>query len=311
VADTAIVRPNIAIIMSDRVYDKDGQQVFCSPLEFASLSLCVTSGQVFRWTQGVDGVWLGVDGEAWYRVDHGEIRSNQGPDNFARLFRLDTDMSNIQAELLHRGPELEPYFEAVRGLRLLRPSDPVETFFSFLCTANNHIARIGGMVRYLASLGEKMDTVDGEVVRRFPAIEVIAGVTEEDLRAHGFGYRGATIPEVAKELLRRGGRNYLLDLKKGGYEEAHAELVTIKSVGRKLADCICLFALHHDEAAPIDTHIWQATTRLYFPEWSGSALTDKKYAAVGSFLRNRFGDLTGWAQQFLFYENVVNWRKRK
>jgi len=166
------------------------------------------------------------------------------------------------------------------------------------------------MVRHLASLGEPMATVDGEVVTYFPEIDALAEVPEASLRANGFGYRGASIPLVAQELLRRGGRRYLMDLKAGTYEHAHQELVTIKSVGRKLADCICLFGLHHNESAPIDTHIWQATTRLYFPEWRESALTDKKYEAVGAFMRNRFGDLTGWAQQFLFYENVINWRKR-
>lgn len=290
--------------MSERVYDK-----LSGGVDF-DLARCVTSGQVFRWVQRPDSSWFGVDGETWYHVSETQIRSNHGPDCFVHLFQLDKDIAKIRAQLLVRGPELEPYLNEVRGLRLLRPSDPVETFFSFLCTANNHIARIGGMVRYLASLGEQMTTIDGEVVHRFPEIEALAEVSEESLRANGFGYRGASIPLVAKELLRRGGRGYLADLRNGGYQEAHRELITIKSVGRKLADCICLFGLHHDESTPIDTHIWQAATRLYFPEWRDVALTEKKYEAVGAFMRNRFGDLTGWAQQFLFYENVINWRKR-
>ena len=31
----------------------------------------------------------------------------------------------------------------------------------------------------------------------------------------------------------------------------------LSGVGEKVADCICLFALHHMDAFPIDTHIRQ------------------------------------------------------
>ena len=77
-----------------------------------------------------------------------------------------------------------------------------------------------------------------------------------------------------------------------------------------MADCIALFGLHHMEAAPVDTHLWQAACRLYFPDWAGKAVTDVRYRQLGDFLRERFGDLTGWAHQYLFYENLLNWRKR-
>lgn len=275
------------------------------------LARCVSSGQVFRWAQLPDHRWLGVDGDHWFLVSEEKVCSNAPPEAFESLFRLDTDFDALSRELLARGPELEPYLDVMRGLRLLRPSDPVETFFSFLCTPNNHILRIAGMVRYLASLGEPLGEVEEVVLHRFPGVDLIAATPEAELRARGFGYRGATIPAIAKDLQSRGGRAYLEGLRNAPYMEVHDELLTFKGIGRKLADCIALFALHHTDAVPIDTHIWQAATRIYFPEWQGTNLTDKKYLAVGDHMRNRFGDLAGWAQQFLFYENVVNWRSRK
>jgi hypothetical protein len=36
-----------------------------------------------------------------------------------------------------------------------------------------------------------------------------------------------------------------------------------------------------------------------------------KYRQLGDFLRERFGDLTGWAHQYLFYDNLLNWRARR
>jgi N-glycosylase/DNA lyase len=279
------------------------------------LARCVASGQVFRWKETKPGEWLGVDGDHWYLCQQVLteiiVESNGTLDDFRRLFRLEWDFADIKAKLLKRGPELAPFLEAVQGLRLLRPSDPVETLFSFLCSPNNHIARIAGMVNRLAAQGPVLATVRGTELRRFPEIEILAELTEQELRNKGFGYRAANIPHVARDVLNRGGRTYLRQLADTTHREARDELVSLKGVGPKLADCISLFALHHTESAPIDTHIWQAVTRLYFPEWQGINLTDKKYVAVADFLDGRFGELAGWAQQCLFYENLVNWRGRR
>ncbi len=276
-----------------------------------SLPLCVVAGQVFRWQQLGEGNWVGVDGSHWYRIREGGLRlnveSNAGPDEFSELFRLDWDEREINAKLLEIDSDLEPYMSSLRGLRLMRPSDPVETFFCFLCTPNNNVTRITGMVRTLGAFGEPL--TDGLTV--FPTVERVAEIPEAELRAKGFGYRGGTIPRIAQELLGRGGADYLHELKSASYEDAHAALCSFNGIGPKLADCIALFALHHTEAVPVDTHLWQAATRLYFPQWRESALTDLKYRAIGTFFRDRFGKLAGWAHQYLFYDNLLNWRSRR
>lgn len=274
------------------------------------LERCVSSGQVFRWSRLPSGAWLGAEGRFWFRLEGAELETNGEREDFERLFRLDMDAAQVRDDLLVRGPELTPYWNAMSGLRLLRPSDPVETLFSFLCTPNNHIPRIASMVRHLATYGPELATVEGQVLHRFPTVARIAEITEAELRAKGFGYRAATIPVVAQDIVRRGEEGYVESLKAMPYEAAREALLGFRGIGRKLADCICLFALHHTEATPIDTHIWQAATRLYFPDWRGTALTDRKYEAAAAFLRQRFGSLAGWAQQVLFYENVLNWRTR-
>lgn len=265
---------------------------------------------MFRWKKLPGDVWVGVDGPRWYRISRDfQIESNGSQEDFERFFRLDWDASAVAQEIRRRGPELEPYLGELRGLRVMRPSSPVETFFSFLCTANNNLSRIVPMCWALGRFGTYMAEVEGITLHEFPSVETIANIPEEELRKQGFGYRGATIPEVARQVLERG-PNWISSLRERPYEEAHAALVEIKGIGPKLADCICLFALDKTEAVPLDTHIWQAFTRLYHPEWRGTAVTGAKYKEATQRFRERFGAYAGWAHQYLFYENLLNWRRR-
>lgn len=279
-------------------------QVFVEPSEL-DLPLCVSCGQVFRWVQ-TPGGWTGVDGASAFiceRIDGGwAVATNGQEDAFRDLFRFETHQHELEDRLIELGPELAPYIRRLPGLRLMRPSDAVEETFSFLCTPNNNLPRIVAMVRALAAYG---NALPGVAATRFPTIERIAAIPEAELRSKGFGYRGRTIPSLARQMLERGGASWLQGLRTVAYADARRELMSLNGIGPKLADCICLFALHHTEAAPVDTHLWQAATREYFPQWQGTALTAAKYDAIGDHFRQRFGTLAGWAHQYLFYDNLL------
>ncbi len=300
------------------------------PVAELDLPLCVSSGQVFRWERLPSGAWLGVDGDAWYRVETGVcahdravrpkverpldalrvcVESNRPPDRFRSLFRLEASLPEVERAILDRGPELATFVRALPGLRVLRPSDPSEVLFSFLCTPNNNLERITRMVAALAEYGEPIAELHGRVAHRFPDAARIAAIPESELRAKGFGYRGRSIPNVARQLLRMP-EDWLAGLSKLPYVEAHSKLCGLDGVGPKLADCVCLFGLGFLEAAPVDTHLWQAACRLYFPHLRGKSLTESRYREVGGFLRARFGPLTGWAHQYLFYDNLLRTRRR-
>lgn len=272
-------------------------------------------GQVFRWRDAPDGGVIGVDGDHWWHVTQDgktlSIRGSGSPDDFRRLFRMDEDWTTNEAEVRERVPELCPFMDQLQGLRLLRPSDVVEETFSFLCTSNNHLPRIKSMVESLARQGEVMDTADGEQLWKFPTVEVIAELPENLLGELGFGYRRKFIPKAAQQIVERGGRSWLESLKTVSYEDARQALLPLAGVGPKLADCICLFALGHTDAVPVDTHVWQAFVRLWRPDLAGKSLTDKRYRDLVCDFKDRLGPLAGWAHQFLFYENVLNWRTRK
>ncbi len=229
------------------------------------------------------------------------VKSTGTEADFRRLFSLDQDPYGELLELVKGDREWEDLINRQSGLRLMQPSCAVEEMFSFLCTSNNHLKRIVVMVEFLASQGS-WELGYGRM--RFPELEVLASLKEQELRLAGFGYRAATIPMAASQVLEKGGRSWLESLKSMSYQEAFLELQELAGVGPKLADCICLFALGHGLAVPVDTHIWQQMTLRFFPEWSEKSVTTRRYQAIGDLLRDRFGELAGVAHQVLFHENL-------
>ncbi len=273
------------------------------------LAASVTCGQVFRWRESHSSVWVGTVGDDAYWVreagDRYEVASNQGEDAFVKLFRLDHDWRGLAARVGEAGfSETSPYVRTVRS-----PS-VVETLFSFMCTANNNIARIQPMVEALGRRGPVVWRHEGQDFHAFPSLETIAGLQEEDLRRQGFGYRARHIPAAAARLLDSGGHKYLARLAAVPREEAVFELCRLPGVGPKVADCTALHGLGHTDTVPVDTHIWQAAVRDWFPEWKGSAMTPGRYQAVGDRYRLLFGREAGLAQQLVFHRSLADRRSR-
>lgn len=257
---------------------------------------CARSGQSFRWREVQPGSWEGWDGRTYWRVstEQAQVESNQPESAFSAYFQAEVRWEDREHQLLALDPRLADIAIEARRTRILRPTYATEVFFSFLCSANNHVPRISSLVAKLAA-------------RRpngFPSAEQLAGTTETELRSEGFGYRGGTIPRAAALLAERGGESYLQNLKQVPYEQAVRELTEFPGVGRKLADCIALFGLHQDEAVPVDVHVWRQLCALYCPEWQGLPLTDLRYRKATDAFRKRFGSLSGWAQQWLYVASL-------
>lgn len=254
------------------------------------LDLNLQVGQVFRFRKTAAG-WEGWDDADYYRFDDSEVESTATPADLARLFRLDMDLEQLHAELIRRGSELEPLIAQFPHLRLMRPRCAREMLFTFLCTANNHLPRITAMVDRMARLSAS----------GFPTLAQLGAVSEADWRTAGFGYRGRTLPLVVREIESRGGEAWFSTLRPKSYAAVVEELESLPGVGPKLADCIALYAFDRTEAAPVDTHLWQAYVEVY---GATGTLTDRTKREVGDALRDRFGELAGFAQQFLFVAHL-------
>ncbi|ORZ40143.1 DNA glycosylase [Catenaria anguillulae PL171] len=198
----------------------------------------------------------------------------------------------------------------VPGIRLLR-QPPVETLFAFICSANNNIARITGMVQALAMRygecvypGGLLD-IGGEEqalppMYVFPSMDRLVQSADEIegvLRGLGFGYRAKYIAATVKTLGGLGGEAWLVGLRGKGYAEVRDALVQLQGVGRKVADCVALMSLDQPGAIPVDTHVWQIATRDYKfkPSTKSKSLTPTTYDEVVKLFQTLFGPEAGWA----------------
>lgn len=158
------------------------------------------------------------------------------------------------------------------------------------------------MVWTLAGYGERLGEVGGFVFHRFPTIERLAQVSEQELRDAGFGYRAKYIVGTAKELIAKpgGGAKWLALLRDRELPEVIEGLCTLPGVGPKVAACIALFSLDKNQAIPVDTHVWKVATQYLLPELAGKSLTPKLSIVVADAFVAKFGEYAGWAQTVLF-----------
>ena len=115
--------------------------------------------------------------------------------------------------------------------------------------------------------------------------------------------------KVAKQVAARP-EGWLDELAALDYAQARGELMRLDGVGPKIADCVCLFAMRKDQAVPVDTHVWQLTRDRYLPSLKGKSVSTSGYAQVLGFFQSRF-EKAGWAQQYLFYDHLLESRAKR
>jgi N-glycosylase/DNA lyase len=76
---------------------------------------------------------------------------------------------------------------------------------------------------------------------------------------------------------------------------AREALMELPGVGRKVADCVLLFAYGRQDAFPVDVWVQKALQRLYFPGKRRRTLRE-----LQAFSDRHFGPYAGYAQQYLF-----------
>ncbi|MCL5960591.1 MAG: 8-oxoguanine DNA glycosylase [Chloroflexi bacterium] len=273
-------------------------------------------GQAFRWTRKANGTWVGVVRgaviEIRQEVQEFAYKTIPRRSDFSLLkdyFKLPLDLQAIYAELLPSDPNVAEAIQRFPGLRVVR-QEPEECLFSFVCSTANSISRISRSIQDMSDLyGERIGEIAGVEYHAFPTPERLAGADVDELNSRcGLEWRGANVRLVAEQIVRRPA-SWLLELRQESYEAAKSALMELRGVGPKIADAVCLFALDKDEAVPVDLHIWRVTQKLYRPDFRGRSLTPKIYETVGDYWRERFGRYAGWAQQYLYYADVLASRR--
>jgi N-glycosylase/DNA lyase len=139
--------------------------------------------------------------------------------------------------------------------------------------------------------GEKIE-YNKNTYYAFPTPDVLANLTLKDLEPLKAGYRAGYILDAAKKVAS--GEVDIYSLEKMTTEEAKKELLKIKGVGPKVADCVLLFSLKKHDAFPIDVWIGRVMKKFYLSE----SATMKE---IKTCSEEKFGYLGGFAQQYLFY----------
>lgn len=254
-------------------------------------------GQCFRWNRTETGSFIGVVFGKVIEVDKKDedlIIYNTNEEEFNKLwleyFDLNRDYSAIKAEL-SKDETLRKSVDFGSGIRLLK-QDKFELLISFIISSNNRIPMIK---RAIATISEKWgDEIKykGKNYYSFPTLQQLKDRTVEDFEGCSTGFRAKyianTIAEVNKD-------KALLDRIFSLSDDAcHKELQSFSGVGPKVADCIMLFSMEKYSAFPVDVWVKRAMMHFYAaPEGSLKKIRD--------FARNKFGELSGFAQQYLFY----------
>ena len=85
-------------------------------------------------------------------------------------------------------------------------------------------------------------------------------------------------------------------------QEVREQLLTLSGVGPKVADCILLFSdLKRFEVFPIDVWVRRVMNDLYIKQEDETKVSKKQIEKLAT---EKFGNLAGIAQQYLFY-----WRR--
>ena len=271
----------------------------------------IFSGQLFRFRQDDASNIIGVQGENIIRLHQTPQKlfawtSHSEPNDYLRnFFSLDTvDLPSL-AESWSSVPLFAAAWQNQPGIRITK-QDPHECIFAFLCASAAPISRISQM---LTSLARHHGThITGDLYT-FPTIEQLLSVTEVELRSYGFGFRAPRIIAAAQFFASNCITPDVLETL--SYSDLIATLTKIDGCGRKIADCIALFAFGHHHAVPVDTHIWKIARNHFVPNLADLSLTPKTYQFAVDAFHDRFGDYAGWAQQILFYQQATRKPKPK
>ena len=337
---------DISIIHEVDVHKMAWRKLACKPTELR-LDIVLKCGQSFRWTtpfKSKPDEYVGVLGsKVWILKQHPDyilyktlqkenikqesncsfqttnfIQDDKDAEYLRDYFQLDVDLESLYSVWGKVDPVFDNISKRFIGVRILR-QDPVENIFSFICSSNNNIQRISGMIENLCKrYGREItriqidDCLDEEskVYYSFPTLHSLCGDlpssdksmdVEQTLRSLSFGYRASYIAKTAKQITKAGGYEYLLNLRSLPYDKAKAELLKFTGIGPKVADCILLMSLDKPSAIPVDTHMFQIAAKKYLPHLrERKSVTDKVYKEISDHFRELYGNYAGWAHSVLF-----------
>ena len=255
-----------------------------------NLKYTLECGQFFRFKES-DGHYYVNTKDKFFKIkqegDTLYYKGNIDEKFLIHFFRLDEDYKKIISNI-SKDKFIRLAVKKYPGLRLIR-QDPYECTISYICSSASNIPKIQKNIALLSEHFGKEMNHDGICTHAFPKPGCINDLSK--IKASSTGFRARYIYEANKMLTSK----FLKKLEKLPYDGAKKELVTIPGIGDKVADCILLFSLDHEEAFPVDVWIKRIIEQLYF---DNQEVPVKK---IREFAKEHFKENAGYAQQFLYY----------
>ena len=292
------------------IIEKENSVVLENVKDF-NIKQILECGQCFRWERITDTNYIIV---AYRRVieviQEGSTVTilNTNMQDFNEIwkdyFDLNVNYEEVKEEL-SKDELLKKSVEFGYGIRILN-QDPFEMLISFIISARNSIPSIMKTIKKISERwGDKIE-YKGNVYYAFPTPEQLKDATLEEIKDTGASFRSKYIVDTigkvnsAKEAKNAGTLNEELEqfdleyIKSLPVDECHKSLQNFMGVGAKVADCIMLFSMSKHSAFPVDVWVKRAMIHFY-------VAPDLSLNKMRVFARDKFGALSGMAQQYLFY----------
>ena len=226
----------------------------------------------------------------------GKSDSGNFEDIINYYFDLATNYSIYKEKLSKIDKFMSESIKFGEGIRILR-QDLWETIISFIISANNNIPRIKKIIERLSKEYGKEVEFEGKKYYKFPTPEELADVSAEELRKLGLGFRDERIVNTTHMILMN--QVNLDELKRmNNTEIMREELLKLDGVGPKVADCILLFSLKRFDVFPIDVWVRRVMNDLYIHNEVEEKVSKRQLQELAE---DKFGRMSGLAQQYLFY----------
>lgn len=281
-----------------KVYEKENSVVIEGALDFDPKHI-FECGQCFRWKAEDDGSYTGVAKGRVINVSregNTVYLKNTNLEDFNKIwksyFDLETDYAKIKNELKSMDEYLEKATEFGWGIRILR-QDPWEMLISFIISSNNRIPMIQKAISNLSrEYGTYIGKFNGVEYYDFPTPEQLSKASIADIRACATGFRDKYIKATTERVISENEDVY--NYENLGTEDCRKKLMEFNGVGPKVCDCIALFGMQKYDTFPVDVWVKRVMQEFYVED-------DMSLPKIRKYAIDKFEDLSGFAQQYLFY----------
>ena len=235
--------------------------------------------ETFRFLTGGEVLYITPAGESTFEVSCSEEKWNR---IWRPYFSLDLDYRTIRERAKGKNAFIDRAMDESAGLRVLR-QDPWEMLVTFIISQRKSIPAIAGSVEMLSEKYGKRIRTDRETLCAFPSAEELKAAEMEDLLDCSLGYRARYVFDAVQRV-----NSGELDLEQIGClddNDLFTALQSICGVGKKVAECVCLFGYGRTGRAPVDVWIQRAI--------------EEGCGGVNPF--EQYGVYAGIIQQYMFF----------